>query len=84
VKADASRNGGAADSVAKLRAVMQLCDECGVLRHPAQLGGLLLVPLLSWHHKVRCAGLPPVPRLSLPAWLAVIHSCLQEDSASLV
>jgi hypothetical protein len=32
--------------------VMQLCDECDVIRQPTLLGGLLLVPLLSWHHKV--------------------------------
>jgi hypothetical protein len=50
-----SRNDGAVDSVEKLQRVLQLCDECGVVRQPVMLGGLLLVPLLSWHHKV-CMG----------------------------
>jgi cobalamin biosynthesis Mg chelatase CobN len=47
-----SRNAGAGDSVQKLQRVLQLCDECGVIRQPVLLGGLLLVPLLSWHHQV--------------------------------
>jgi hypothetical protein len=38
--------------VEKLQRVLQLCDECGVVRQPVLLGGLMLVPLLSWHHKV--------------------------------
>lgn len=48
-----SRNGGAVDSVEKLQRVLELCDECDVIRQPVMLGGLLLVPLLAWHHKVR-------------------------------
>jgi hypothetical protein len=51
-QATALRNGGATDSVGKLHRVLQLCDELGVITQPTQLGGLLLVPLLSWHHAV--------------------------------
>jgi hypothetical protein len=47
-----TRNAGAADSVEKLERVMSLCDECDIIRQPTLLGALLLVPLLSWHHKV--------------------------------
>jgi hypothetical protein len=51
-EATALRNGGATDSVAKLHRVLQLCADLGVLTQPTQLGGLLLVPLLAWHHAV--------------------------------
>jgi hypothetical protein len=48
----ALRNGGTRESVAKLHRVLQLCEELGVITQPTQLGGLLLVPLLAWHHAV--------------------------------
>jgi hypothetical protein len=48
----AQRNGGATDSLQKLHKVLQLCADLGVITQPTQLGGLLLVPLLSWHHAV--------------------------------
>lgn len=57
-----SRNGGAADSLQKLQRVLRLCDECGVIRQPVLLGGLLLVPLLSWHHKVSVGRVGRLPR----------------------
>lgn len=59
-----SRNGGATNSLQKLQRVLQLCDECGVIRQPVLLGGLLLVPLLSWHHRVRVGRLGGLPRTS--------------------
>lgn len=51
VKGSRERNGGAADSVAKLDVVLQLCQRLGVHTSPAQLGALWVAPVLSWHHK---------------------------------
>ena len=52
MKAEPERNAGAEDSLAKLQAVLNLCDELGVLTEPCQLGQLLVVPIFAWHHKV--------------------------------
>jgi len=46
-------NGGARDSLAKLHAVHALCAELGVATAPQRFGRLWIVPVLSWHHKVR-------------------------------
>jgi len=51
VRGDPERHDGATDSVAKLQRVLQLCTSLGVCVRPAALGRLLLLPLLSWHHK---------------------------------
>ncbi|WIA44136.1 hypothetical protein OEZ86_010476 [Tetradesmus obliquus] len=60
------RNGGATDSIAKLHAVLQLCEDLGVITQPMQLGGLLLVPLLAWHHASfdRESDIEAIPRAS--------------------
>jgi len=57
---DNQRNAGAKDSIEKLHKVLELCSEIGVITQPAQLGRLLLVPLLSWHHKVSATCLRAV------------------------
>jgi polygalacturonase len=75
-----SRNGGSTDSIQKLQRVLQLCDECGVIRQPVLLGGLLLVPLLSWHHKVCLRGLSAstfkLPAADQPASVCAALACL--------
>jgi hypothetical protein len=38
------------------RQALQLCDDLGIITQPTQLGGLLLFPLLAWHHAVSCSG----------------------------
>ena len=47
------RGNGETDSMAKLRAVLKLCDELGVETLPRLMGAgkLLVVPMLSWHHQ---------------------------------
>jgi len=39
-----------ADSLAKLDAVDALCDELGVHRAPALVGGCVVAPIYAWHH----------------------------------
>ncbi len=51
VKGSAARNGGAEDSVQKLQAVMDVCQELGVITAPTRFGALWIVPITSWHHK---------------------------------
>jgi hypothetical protein len=69
------RNGGATDSLSKLVAVNKAaCGIQGVVTGPLQLGGLLLAPLLSWHHRSwdrepDPPGLPHANRLTIAVWL---------------
>ena len=39
-----------ADSLARLDAVDALCDELGVHRAPALVGGCVVAPIYAWHH----------------------------------
>ena len=59
------------DSLSKLRAVDALCDELGVHRTPAIVGGCVVAPLCAWHHAafdrepdvVGWTGLPPASQV---------------------
>ena len=59
------------DSLSKLRAVDTLCDELGVHRTPAIMGGCVVAPLCAWHHAAfdrepditGWAGLPPASQV---------------------
>ncbi|KAK9829451.1 hypothetical protein WJX72_005956 [[Myrmecia] bisecta] len=78
---DTGRNGGALDSLQKLRLVLDLCRELGVHSSPQRLGAVWVVPLLSWHHQSfdREPDIPGVPRVS--AWSIVDYSaCRWPDS----
>ncbi|CAK0813667.1 unnamed protein product, partial [Prorocentrum cordatum] len=44
------RDDGCEDSVAKLGAIEQLCEELGVRTRPGLVGEVAIVPLLSWYH----------------------------------
>ena len=45
------RGGEHADSVAKFRAVLGVCEAAGVRTAPARVGGAWVVPLFSWYHE---------------------------------
>ena len=72
-------SGAAPDSVAKLRLVLALCEELGVIVRPTRVGRLWLVPVLSWHHKDWDSepDIPGVPRAS-PMTISVSAADLQE------
>ncbi|GMH38657.1 hypothetical protein BSKO_06541 [Bryopsis sp. KO-2023] len=60
------RNENATNSMDKLAAVLDACDDLGVIIHPQKIGNLWVVPILSWHHKSFDTepGIPDVPRAS--------------------
>ena len=43
--------GGAATSLDVLENIFQLCRELGIHTRPAFASGVIIVPILSWHHK---------------------------------
>ena len=70
IQAFACRNGTAENSLQKLHLILQLCLELGIHTSPARLGGLCIVPLLSWHHsswdtEPDIQGVPHVSALSI-------------------
>lgn len=43
-------HGGASHSVDKLRKVLEVCRQEGVLTTPTRFGDLVLAPVHAWHH----------------------------------
>ena len=74
-----------ADSLAKLDAVDALCDELGVRRTPAIMGGCVVAPLCAWHHAAfdrepditGWAGLPPASQVISDFYLCKFPGCLR-------
>lgn len=70
IQALVCRNGTAENSLQKLHLILQLCRELGIYTSAAKLGGLCIVPLLSWHHsswdtEPDIQGVPHVSALSI-------------------
>lgn len=64
---DAAGPGGLLqDSLAKSDAIATLCAELGVSTAPELVGGVVIVPLLSWYD--RSLSMPDVPSLPLKLW----------------
>lgn len=70
---------GDKDSLAKLRRIIKLCDDLGVVTEarkigaPGQPGGLWVAPLLSWHHQSFDTE-PDLQGWEIPA----IHDCMTD------
>ena len=77
------------DSLSKLRAVDALCDELGVHRTPAIVGGCVVAPLCAWHHAAfdrepevtGWAGLPPASRVISDFYLCKFPGLSQTDDS---
>ena len=78
------------DSLSKLRAVDALCDELGVRRTPAIMGGCVVAPLCAWHHAAfdrepdvtGWNGLPPASQVISDFYLCKFPGLSQTDDAS--
>ena len=77
------------DSLSKLRAVDALCDELGVHRTPAIMGGCVVAPLCAWHHAAfdrepevtGWAGLPPASQVISDFYLCKFPGLSQTDDS---
>ena len=78
-----------ADSLSKLRAVDALCDELGVRRTPAIMGGCVVAPLCAWHHAAfdrepevtGWTGLPPASQVISDFYLCKFPGLSQTDDS---
>ena len=78
-----------ADSLSKLDAVNALCDELGVHRTPAIMGGCVVAPLCAWHHAAfdrepditGWAGLPPASQVISDFYLCKFPALSQTDDS---
>ncbi|KAI7841790.1 hypothetical protein COHA_004514 [Chlorella ohadii] len=75
------RDMGITDSHTKLRIILERCRQLGVHTRPTQLGGLWIVPLLSWHHRSfdKEPDVPGVPPAS--AWTITDYSACRWPSS---
>lgn len=64
------------DSLEKLSAVLDLCESLGVETSPGTFGDTIIVPVLSWYHRVT----PRCPQYSTLLWSSSVLRFLLSSS----